>query len=89
MPFALVTYVDLEGRDQEEDEQQLRDEAIPRLKSLPGFQTARFLRSTDGKTGVGALIFDSEVNAKGALAARPADGPQFQSTEIYELVIEV
>lgn len=89
MPFAAVTYVNLEGRDQAQGEQQLRDEVIPSLKSSPGFQAARFLRSTDGKTGVGALIFDTEANAKAALAARPAEAPPFQSTEIYEVVIEV
>jgi heme-degrading monooxygenase HmoA len=89
MPFAVVTRVNLEGRDQEKDRQRLKDEGIPHLKSLPGFQGARFLRSTDGKTGVGVIIFDSEVNAKEALAARPPDAAPFESEEICEVAIEV
>jgi heme-degrading monooxygenase HmoA len=89
MPFAVVTRVNLEGRDQEQDRQRLRDEAIPHLKSLPGFQSARFLGSTDGKTGVGVIVFDSEANAKEALAARPPDAGPFESEEIYEVAIEV
>jgi heme-degrading monooxygenase HmoA len=88
MSYAAVTYVNLEGRDQSQGEQQLRNEVIPSLKSLPGFQAARFLRSTDGKTGVGAIIFDSEANLKAALATRPADAPPFESEEIYEVVVE-
>jgi hypothetical protein len=91
MPFAVVTYVSLEGRDQAQDEQQLRAEGIPSFKSLPGFQAARFLRSIDGKTGAGAVIFDSEANAKQALESvrPPAGGPPVQSTTLYEVVVEV
>ena len=45
----------------------------------PGFLTARFVRSLDGKTGVGTVIFDTEDNAKAALdgmmTQRPAQLP--------------
>jgi hypothetical protein len=91
MAFAAVTYVNLEGLDQAQAEKLLRGEVIPMTKSLPGFQVARFLRSTDGKTGVGAVIFDNEANAKQSLEApeRPAQAPPIRSTELYEVLAEI
>ena len=93
MPFAAVTYVNLEGRDRSQAEKLLREVIIPRLKARSGFQTARFLRSQDGKVGVGAAIFDSESNAETGLAAmtkdRPAEAPPVQNTDIYEVIMEV
>lgn len=93
MPFAAVTNVSLEGRDPAAGEQLLREVLVPRLKAQPGFRAARFLRSLDGKTGVGAVIFDTEANAKGGLDAmtsnRPAEAPPVESTALYEVVVEV
>ena len=93
MPFAAVTNVSLVGRDTAEGEKLLREVLIPRLKAQPGFRTARFLRSLDGNTGVGAVIFETEADAKAGLDAmtkdRPAEAPPVESTALYELVIEV
>jgi hypothetical protein len=93
MPFAAVTYVKLEGRDRAGGEKMLKEVMIPRIRSMPGFQAARFLRSLDGTSGVGAVIFDSESNAKSALDAmtsnRPAEAPPVESTALYEVVAEI
>ena len=93
MPFAAVTNVNLEGRDRAVAEKLLREVLVPRLQAQPGFRTARFLRSQDGKTGVGAVLFDTEANAKAGLDAmtadRPADAPPVESTAIYEMIMEV
>jgi hypothetical protein len=93
MPFAAVTYVNLEGRDQAQGEKLLREVLIPRLKGQSGFRTARFLRSLDGKTGVGAVMFETEANAKAGLDAmttdRPAEAPPVESTAVYEVIMEV
>jgi hypothetical protein len=92
MPFAAVTYVDLEGRDPAAGQQLLEERLIPMLKGLSGFRTARFLRSLDGKEGVGAVIFDSEDDAKAGLDAminnRPAEAPPVKSTAMYEVIVE-
>jgi hypothetical protein len=37
MPFAAVTYVDLEGRDPAAGQQLLEERLIPMLKGLSGF----------------------------------------------------
>jgi hypothetical protein len=92
MPFAAVTYVKLEGRDRAEGEKLLREGLIPRLKSQPGFRTARFLRSQDGMTGVGAATFETEANAKAGLDAmttdRPPEAPPVESSAVYEVIME-
>ncbi len=93
MPFAAVTNVNLEGRDRAESEKILKEVLIPRIRALPGFQAGRFLRSIDGTTGVGAVIFDTEARAKDALNTmttnRPAEAPPVVSSAIYELIVEV
>jgi hypothetical protein len=47
----------------------------------------------DGKTGVGAVIFDTEANATAGLdtmtTSRPPEAPPVESTAIYEVVVEV
>jgi hypothetical protein len=62
---AAVTYVNLEGRDPAAAQELLEEALIPVIKALPGFRAARFLRSVDGKTGLGAVIFDIEAKRKG------------------------
>jgi hypothetical protein len=93
MTFAAVTYVDLEGRDPAQGLQLLNDMLVPRLKAMPGFQSARFLRSEDGKTGIGSAICDSQGHARECLSAmtaeRPADAPVVTSSAVYEVVLEV
>ena len=93
MAHAAVTYVNLEGRDPAASQKILEESLIPIIKALPGFRTARFLRSLDGKSGVGAVIFDTEANAKEGLDAmtgkRPAEAPPVVSTALYEVIVEV
>ena len=93
MAHAAVTYVSLEGRDPAAGQKLLEEGLIPMIKTLPGFRAARFLRSLDGKSGVGAVIFDTEANAKAGLEAmttnRPPEAPPVESTALYEVVAEV
>lgn len=93
MAHAAVTYVNLEGRDPAASQKLLEEGLIPIIKGLPGFRAARFLRSLDGKTGVGAVIFDTEANATAGLDAmttsRPPEAPPVESSAIYEVVVEV
>ena len=93
MPFAVVTLVSLEGRDITDAEKRLNENLVPMIKALPGFQSARFLRSLDGKTGAGAVIFDTEANAKAALgtmsANRPAELPPVVQSGVSEVILEI
>jgi len=92
MPFAAVTQVNLEGRDRADGEKFLQEVVIPRIKTLPGFQAARFLRAVDGTTGMGAVYFDTEANARAglqAMADRPAEAPPVLNQTLCELIAEV
>lgn len=93
MTFAAVTYVDLEGLDAAQGLQMLNDMLVPRLKAMPGFLSARFLRSQDGMTGAGAAICDTQSHAQDCLNAmtteRPAGAPVVTSSALYEVVLEV
>ena len=87
MANALVTHVTLEGRDIAAAEQFLNDQVIPIVKQLPGFQRGVWLRSEDGSTGMGIVVFDSAENAESARQGmetmRPADAPPITGAEIY------
>ena len=92
MAYVTVTNVDLSGRQVGEADSFLKDVLIPLIAAQPGFQNARFGRSADGTQGVGAVVFDTEENAKAGLEVmatkRPADAPPVVSTAIYELIAE-
>ena len=94
MPFAAVTTVKFEGNSNADEGRKMLEEVlIPRLKGLKGFQRARFMRSLDGTTGVGAATFDTEANATAALEAmakdRPAGSPAVENQAVYEVFLEV
>ena len=92
MPFAAVVMVKIEG-DPALSQKMLEETLVPRIKSRPGFQRARFMRSLDGTTGVGAVTFDTEANARAGIDTmttdRPPEAPAVQSTAIYEVILEV
>jgi hypothetical protein len=89
MAHALVANVNLEGRDVAEAEKVLNEEVIPAVKQAPGFQSGVWVRSQDGKVGMGVVVFDSEANAKGAEQAmpnmRPEGAPPITSIAVYEV----
>ena len=95
MSFAFVTQVQFqEGSDPVVGQKLLESDVIPRVKSQAGFQKGTWFRNTDGKTGIGAVVFDTEANARAAVEAfgsqpRPAEAPTITSTGVYEVVAEV
>jgi hypothetical protein len=93
MPFASVVHVQLTGGDPAAGEQMLREQLIPRLQTLSGFESARFLRTSDGTTGMGVVVFDTEDHATIGLDAmvndRPTEAPSVASSTVYEVFLEV
>ena len=89
MPYALVTHVNLEGRPREEGERLLNEQIVPTVKQAPGFQRGVWLRTQDGLTGMGVVVFDTEESATSAREAmrtqRPADAPPITSSEMFEV----
>jgi hypothetical protein len=59
------------------------------VKQAPGFQSGVWLRSPDGKIGMGIVVFDTEANAKAAEQAmpnmRPEGAPPVTSMAVHEV----
>jgi hypothetical protein len=86
MAHAVVLQVKLTGDDPEEGERMLKDLVVPNAQAQAGFQSGIWMR-TAGTSGMGIVVFDTEVNAKGAEAALapPPGGPELISSTIYEV----
>ena len=70
---AVLIEVDVSGVDREQGTTALREQIVPAIKSLPGFQSGTWLTGgTDGK-GLSLTLWDSEENAH-AMAERFAPG---------------
>jgi hypothetical protein len=94
MSFASVVHVQpAGGGDLAGTEKMLREHLIPMLKGQPGFQSARFFRGTDGTTGMGIAVFDTEEHANAGRDAmvnnRPPEAPPVTSSAVYEIFVEV
>ena len=91
MPYAFIAQVAFEG-DPELHQKVLHEELIPTVSAMPGFQSGRWCRSVDGKTGIGTVVFDTQANAEAAAERartnRPAAAPTITSAGIYEVVGE-
>ena len=93
MPFAVVIYTNLEGVTPEERLRFLNEQVVPMQKEMPGFRTARFLRSRDGAIGAAASIFDTEAGAQALLDRIDTnpfpEAPPITSTAVFEVILEV
>lgn len=67
----------------------LNDFVVPEVKALPGFQKGTWMNDGLG-TGTCVVMFDSEDNAKSAVAAlTPVGGPPVIRTAVCQVEIEV
>ena len=66
----------------------LNDFVIPEVKSLPGFQKGTWMNDGVG-TGTCVVVFDTEHNAKSAVAPlTPAGGPTVIVSRVHEVEVE-
>ena len=87
---AVLVEVDVSGADRETALQRLRDEVIPRISSLPGFQSGTWMRPNDAMKGLSLMLFDSEENARAAaesvpVGAEPQPGVTVERSEVREV----
>ena len=94
MPYAFIAQVEFQdGSDPTVAQKVLENEVVPLVKAQGGFQRGTWFRNVDGKTGIGAAVFDTEASAKAAGEAirsqqRPAEAPTITTTGVYEVVAE-
>jgi hypothetical protein len=90
MAHAVVIQVKVEPNSDIEHRHSILNEfVIPAAKALPGFRKGTWMNNGAG-TGSCVLVFDSEENARSAIAPMTREGgPQVLDVEVYEIEIEV
>lgn len=63
--YAVAVGVSIESGKEDEAQQTLRSDIIPRIKQAPGLIAGYFMRPGGGQ-GYSLLVFDSEENANAA-----------------------
>jgi hypothetical protein len=77
------------GSDVEHRHAILNDFVIPQVRALPGFRSGTWLNDGAG-CGTCVVVFDSEDNAKAALAPlTPANGPAVLGVAVCAVEIEI
>jgi len=78
LKYAALIEVDNSREDPEEGRRGLRDELVPALKAMPGFDSALLLTAYDHGRGVAVIVFESEETAR-AVAAGLAEGEEIRA----------
>jgi hypothetical protein len=89
MAHAVVVRVRIEpDSDIDHRHAVLNDFVIPQVRALPGFRKATWLNDGAG-TGTGIVVFDTEENAKAAVAPlTPANGPAVITAGVHAIEFE-
>ncbi len=62
--YAVLIEVDVTGVDPEAGMQALREQIVPSIKHLPGFQSGTWLPGNDDGKGLSLTLWDSEGSAQ-------------------------
>ncbi len=62
--YAVLIEVDVTGVDPEAGMQALREQIVPTIKQLPGFQSGTWLPGNDDGKGLSLTVWDTEANAQ-------------------------
>ena len=77
MKYAALIEVDNSREDPETGRRGLREELVPALKTMPGFDSALLLTAYDHGRGVAVIVFESEEAAR-AVASGFAEGQEIR-----------
>jgi heme-degrading monooxygenase HmoA len=89
---AVIIEVDTSGADRDTAVQRVTEEIVPRVKSLPGFQSGTWLRPAEGsQKGLSLMVFDTEEHAAAAHARlgvgdSPQPGVTIERSELREVL---
>lgn len=73
---AVLIEVDVSGVDREQGLTVLREQIVPGIRAMPGFQSGTWLAGNDEGRGLSLTVWDTEEHARG-MAERfgPGSGP--------------
>ena len=88
--YAALIEVDVNGIDQEAGLSALRDQIVPAITSLPGFQRGTWLTGNDEGRGLSLTVWDTEPNAQTmaerfGIGSNPAMSASIVRCEIREV----
>jgi hypothetical protein len=89
---AVIVEVDTRGVDRETGHKNLRENIVPLVRQLPGFQSGTWLVATEDRKGFALVLFDTEDNARAAAArfsvgANPQPGVTIERSEVREVAV--
>ena len=88
---AVVVTVDIDTTRLEEANRVLQERTIPLVSGSDGFVRGTWMRSADGSSGRGVVLFETEDQAKAMAAAAepPPDAAiTMRSAEVFQVVAE-
>ena len=90
---AVFVQVDLTDADPTTAAEALRNEIVPRVSQLPGFQSGTWLAPTEDRKGNALIVFDSEENARAAserisVGSNPQPGVVVERSDVREVIVQ-
>jgi hypothetical protein len=87
---AVLIEVDVSGVDPDQGLTALRDQIVPAIKAMPGFQSGTWLPGNDEGKGLSLTVWDTEANAN-VMAGRfgPGSSPTAKASVVRCEVREV
>ena len=62
--YAVLIEVDVSGVDRDQGLTALREQIVPAIKAMPGFQSGTWLPGNEDGKGLSFTLWDTEANAK-------------------------
>jgi hypothetical protein len=92
--YAVIVRMGMDPQRAGDVDRHFQQDIVPWAKAQDGFVTGRWLRSTDGLTGLGVVVFDtSEAAEKAAAGPRgmaypPGHAWSIADVTVFEQVVE-
>ena len=88
--YAVLIEVDVAGVDRESGIQALREQIVPAIKQLPGFQSGTWLTGGEQGRGLSLTVWDTEEHARTmadrfGVGSSPAMSAQIARCEVREV----
>jgi heme-degrading monooxygenase HmoA len=92
--YAVLIEVDVAGVDPDDGREALREQIVPAIRQMPGFQSGTWLPGNDDGKGLSLTVWDSRDSAQAMANAfgpgsSPAAGASVTRCEVREVVATV
>jgi len=90
--YAVLIEVDVSGVPRDAGLQALREQIVPSIKQLPGFQSGTWLPGNDDGKGLSLTLWDTESNAQSmaerfGIGSNPTTSAAIARCEVREVAV--